>query len=108
MIPSYLISYYLPRPLQRPQGWLTNLPRPLESYPMLNFPLTHPREFQYLFLCRSIIIMNQNNKIIRIIVKTDTSIIITEQKNIYKHNTSTHPHPLELQSLFLYMGIVIM
>ena len=65
MITSYLISHNLPRPM----GWLTPLPLPIESYPMLTFPLNQPRDFQYLFMCGTIIIMNQNNKRIRITLK---------------------------------------
>ena len=52
--------------------------------------------------------MNQKNQSIIIALKNDRSVIIMGQKHTYKHNTSTHPHPLDIQFLFLYRGIITM
>ena len=100
MITSYLLSYNLPRPLVR----LTPITRTIDYYPILPFSLPHPWEFQYLFLCRTNIIMNQNNKSIRIASKNDRSIIITQQKQICKNITYQHILTLWTFSIYFYIG----
>ena len=66
MIIYYLSSCHLPQTL----GRLTALPGFLDSYPMSQFTLPYPWDFQYLILCRTIIITKKT-------IKTDKSIIIT-------------------------------
>ena len=71
---------------------------------MLTFTLPKSWDFQYLFLSRTIIILNQNNKSIIIALQTDRSIIIKGKKQIIINITNKHIPTIWTSSFFSCIG----